>query len=134
VTVPPVIAVTVPIAMPIARTTAEDVFLPVTAKMIVCVPEIVSIPELGSGISLVPHACGAWISIIRKSRETISLIRLSDRCRSVRTRTGKRHPISINRRLTKLIRPVRTHSKRRVALAGIIRATAKSSRGHWTER
>src|SRR5437867_5063572 len=53
VTIPPMIAVTVPIAMPIARTTGEDVSLPVTTNMIVCVPEIVcvpaivSIPELG---------------------------------------------------------------------------------------
>src|SRR5439155_22122279 len=62
VTIPPMIAVTVPIAIPIAGTTGEDVFLPVTTKMIVCVPEIVSIPELVSGISLVPHACAGWIS------------------------------------------------------------------------
>jgi hypothetical protein len=62
------IAMMVPIAMPIPRLPREDVFLPVTTKMIVSVsqivcipeivwiPEIISIPELHSGVSLVPHA------------------------------------------------------------------------------
>jgi len=63
----------------------DDVFLPVTTKTIVSIPEIVSIAELAAGISLVPHACGGWISVIRESRETITLTRLSDGCRSVWT-------------------------------------------------
>jgi hypothetical protein len=52
---------------------------------IVSIPQTVSIPELRSGISLVPHACDGWISLIRESRETITLIRLSDGCRNVWT-------------------------------------------------
>jgi hypothetical protein len=79
VTIPPVVAVTVPIAVPIPRMLCEDVFLPVTTKMIVppvseivsilkivCIPEIVSIPELHSGVSVVPNACDSWISVIRE--------------------------------------------------------------------
>jgi hypothetical protein len=69
--------------MPIPRLSAGDMFLPVTAKTIVST--IVSVPELAPGISLVPHACGGWISLIRESRETITLIRLSDGCRNVWT-------------------------------------------------
>jgi len=47
------------------------VFLPVTAQMIVSIPEIVytpqvvSVPELRSDVSLVPNACDSWISAIR---------------------------------------------------------------------
>jgi hypothetical protein len=41
VTIPPVVAIAVPIAMPIAGGVSEDVVLPVTAQMIVSVPEIV---------------------------------------------------------------------------------------------
>jgi hypothetical protein len=100
---------------------------------IVSIPELVSVTKLVSRISLVPHVCPRSISIIRKSWETISLSRLSDRCRSVWTRMGIRHlGISIKRRLTKLIRPVRTHSKRRIAVLPIIHASAKVSHGHWT--
>jgi hypothetical protein len=122
------IAMMVPIAMPIPRLPREDVFLPVTTKMIVSVsqivcipeivwiPEIISIPELHSGVSLVPHAWGGGISVIRKSREaialeTITLIRLSDGCRSEWTRAGKRCAIWINRTLAKRSRPIRTHAK-----------------------
>jgi len=78
---------------------------------IVCVSEIVSIPELASDISLGPDACGALISVTRKSRETITLISLSDRCGSEWTRARKRRPVTIDRRLAKPSRPVRTHSK-----------------------
>jgi len=114
VTIPPVVAVTVPIAVPIPRLPRENVFLPVMTKTIVsvpeivCAPEIISIPEVVSGISLVPHACDGWISVIRESRETISVV---DICSRESARTGKRCPISVNRRLAKPIRPVRTHSK-----------------------
>src|SRR5262245_31859613 len=117
VTVPPMIATSVPVAMPISRMPRDDVPLPVTTEMIVSISEIVSTPEIGpvtelaSGISLVPHACGGWISVIRESRETIGLIRLSDGCRSVWTGAGNRHPIRINRWLTKPSRPIRTHCK-----------------------
>jgi hypothetical protein len=104
-------------------------FLPVTTKMIVrpipeivwipkiiWIREIISVPELHSGVSLVPHACDSWISAIRESREaialeTITLIRLSDGCRSEWTRAGKRCAIWINRTLAKRSRPIRTHSK-----------------------
>jgi hypothetical protein len=74
------IAMMVPIAMPIPRLPREDVFLPVTTKMIVpvtkivCVPEVVSVSEIVSitevasaGVSLVPHAGDGWISAIRES-------------------------------------------------------------------
>jgi hypothetical protein len=80
VTIPPVVAVTVPIAVPIPRLPREHVFLPVTTKMIVsvtkivCVPEVVSVSEIVSvpevvsaGVSLVPHAGDGWISVIRES-------------------------------------------------------------------
>jgi hypothetical protein len=111
VAIPPVVAVAVPITIPTRRTLAEDVVSPVSTKTIVSIAEIVSIPELASGISLVPDACGALISVTRKSRETITLISLSDRCRSEWTRARKRRPITIDRRLAKPSRPVRTHSK-----------------------
>jgi hypothetical protein len=75
------IAMSVPVAMPIPRTLREHMFLPVTTKTTVSITEIISIAELASRISLVPHACGGWISVIRESRKTISLTRLSDgRC------------------------------------------------------
>jgi len=79
------IAVAVPVAMPIPRVLRDDVLLPVTTKTIVSIPEIVSIAELAPRISLVSHACGGWIFVLRESRETISLIRLSDGCRNVWT-------------------------------------------------
>ena len=72
--IPPMVAVAVPVAMPIPGLLSENVFLPVTAKTIVSIPEIVSIPQLASGVSLVPHACDGWISAIREWRETIALI------------------------------------------------------------
>jgi hypothetical protein len=81
VTIPPVVAIAVPIATPIPRGVSENVFLPVTAQTIVAIPEIVrqvvsvpeivrvpqiiSIPELRSDSSLVPNAGGSWISAIR---------------------------------------------------------------------
>jgi hypothetical protein len=108
--------------MPIPRLPREDVFLPVTTKMIVCISDIVSIPQIGSipelrsGVSLVPHAWGSGISVIRESREaialeTITLIRLSDGCHRVWTRARNCRPIWIRRRLAKRSRPIRTHSK-----------------------
>ena len=110
-TIPPVVAIAVPIAMPIAGAVSENVFLPVTAQMIissseivsipqiirvprvvsiseiVCVPRIVSIPELRSDVSLVPHACDSWISAIREWRDTVAL---RDSCYGVWTGTRKR--------------------------------------------
>jgi len=85
------VAIAVPIAMPIPGAVSENVFLPVTTQMIVsisaiicvpqivsipeivCVPYIVSIPELRSGVSLVPHMCASWISAIREWGGTIAL-------------------------------------------------------------
>jgi hypothetical protein len=90
--------------MPIPRLPREDVFLPVTTKMIVsiseivsilkivCIPGIISIPELHSGVSLVPNAWGG-ISVIRESRDSIAL---RDGCHRVWTRTGDRTSIGIN--------------------------------------
>jgi len=59
------------------------VFSPVPAQMIVSIPQIVSIPNivaiaklLASAISLVPHTCGHWISVIRKSRNPIAVINI----------------------------------------------------------
>jgi hypothetical protein len=81
----------VPIAMPIARMVREYMFLPVTTKTIAAIPEIVSIsqivsiPELASDVTLIPYARRGWISVIRKSRETIGLTRLSNGCRNVST-------------------------------------------------
>jgi hypothetical protein len=86
-TVPPMVAVAIPIPMPISRTLCEHMFLPVSAEM------IVSISKLAAGISLVPRACRRWISVIRKSREAINLIGLSDGCRSEWTGSGVRYPI-----------------------------------------
>jgi hypothetical protein len=75
---------------------------------IVSVPKIVRVPEVGSGISLVPHASDGWISVILESCEPIRLV---DICSRIWTRTGKRWPMLVNRRLTKPGRPVRTHSQ-----------------------
>jgi hypothetical protein len=98
------VTVTVPVAMPFPGALRENVFLPVTTKMIisisdivsipeivstpeiVSIPENVSIPELHSGVSLVPHACDSWISVIREWGNTIAL---RDRCYRVWTRTGE---------------------------------------------
>jgi hypothetical protein len=80
----------------------------ISVTKIVRVPKIVSVPEVASGISLVPHAGDGWISVIRESWKTIRLVDIYSR---EWTRTGKRYPISVNRRLTKPSRPVRTHSK-----------------------
>jgi hypothetical protein len=93
VTIPPVVAIAVPIAMPIPRDVSENVFLPVTAQMIVAIPKIirapqvVSIPELC--VSLIPNARDSWISAIRDWRDTIALL---DSCYCVWT--GTRDPRS----------------------------------------
>jgi len=93
---------------------SEYVPLPITAKTIISVmkivrvPKVVPVPEVASRISLVPHAGEGWISVIRESRKTIRLV---DICGREWTRTGKRGPIAVNRRLTKPSRTVRTHSK-----------------------
>ena len=81
-------------------------FLPVTAQMIVSIPEIVrqvvsvpeivrvpqiiSIPELRSDVSLVPNACDSWISAIRYWRDTIAL---RDTCHRVWTGTRNQRSI-----------------------------------------
>ena len=99
-TIPPVVAIAVPIAMPIPRALSENVFLPVTPQMIVsvseivCVSQIVSIAELRSDVSLVPHACDIWISAIRKWRETIAL---RDSCYRVWTGPHERTSTRIER-------------------------------------
>ena len=66
--IPPMVAVAIPVAMPIPRLVSENVFLPVAPEMIVsvsemvsvpaivCIPQSVSISELRSGVSLVPHS------------------------------------------------------------------------------
>jgi hypothetical protein len=112
VAIPPMVAVAVPVAMPIPGLVSENVFLPVTAQLvvsiseivsvpaivcipnIVCVPQIVSIPELRSGVSLVPHACDSWISAIREWRDTIAL---RDSCHRVWTGTRERTSTRIER-------------------------------------
>ena len=92
-TIPPVVAIAVPIAMPTPRALSENVFLPVTTQIvlsipqIVCVPQIVSILELRSGVSLVPHACDSWISAIGEWRDSIAL---RDSCHGVWTGARKR--------------------------------------------
>lgn len=57
-TIPPVVTIAVPIAMPIPRTVSENMFLPVMTQtilsnplivpvpQIVCIPQIVSISEI----------------------------------------------------------------------------------------
>ena len=105
-TVPPVVAIAVPIAMPIPCGVSENVFLPVTPQMIVSIPEIVRqvvsvpeivrvpqiicIPELRSDVSLVPNACDSWISAIRDWRDTIAL---RDSCHRVWTGTRDQRSI-----------------------------------------
>jgi hypothetical protein len=80
-------------------------FLPVSPEM------IVSISKLAAGISLVPHACRRWISGIRKSREAINLIGLSDGCHSEWTGSGVRYSIRIHIWAAKYSRLGRTHCK-----------------------
>jgi hypothetical protein len=48
VTIPPVVGIAVPIAMPIPGGVTQNVFLPVTAQMIVSIPEIVYVPQVVS--------------------------------------------------------------------------------------
>src|SRR5437764_14891715 len=95
---------------------SENVFLPVTPQIIisiskmvsvpeivcipniVCVPQvsqIVFIPELHSGVSLVPHACDSWVSAIGEWRDTIAL---RDCCYRVWSRARKRTSGRIERR------------------------------------
>src|SRR5581483_5126346 len=118
VTVPPMVMITVPIAMPISRSASEHVLLPVAPQTIVSVPEIVcvpviSIPELS--VSLVPNACSPWISAIhiRRWRDTVAL-----RDRGDRIWTGPR-----NQRSIRVVRPLvregsrRTHPERARPLA-----------------
>ena len=87
-------------------------FLPVTAQMvvsipeivsvpaivwipnIVCVPQIVSIPELRSSVWLVPHTCDSWVSAIGEWRDAIAL---RDSCYRVWTGTRERTSIRIER-------------------------------------
>ena len=104
-TIPPMVAVSVPVAMPIPRTLCEHVFLPVRTKM------VVSISKLAAGISLVPHACRRPTSVIRNSRGTINLIGLSDGCRSKWTGSGVRYTIRIYIWAAKYSRPGRMHCK-----------------------
>ena len=104
-TIPPMVTVTVPVAMPFPGALRENVFLPVTTKMIISIsdivsipeivwiPEIVSVPELDSGVSLIPHICDNWISVICEWCDTIAL---RDRCYRVWTRTRERTSIRIN--------------------------------------
>jgi hypothetical protein len=79
--------------MPIPWPVSENVFLPVTTQMVLSIPEIVyalrtvSIPELRSGVSLVPHAGDSCISVIRDWRDTIAL---RDSCHGVWTGTRER--------------------------------------------
>jgi hypothetical protein len=61
------LAVTVPIPMPIARTLREDMFVPVGTET------IISIAKLASVISLVPHGCGGRVSVIREPWEAVSV-------------------------------------------------------------
>ena len=102
--IPPMVAVAVPVAMPIPGLLSENVFLPVAPEMIVsiseivcvsqivsipeivCVPEIVSISELRSGVSLIPHTYNTWISGIREWRDSNAL---RDSCYCIWTRTRK---------------------------------------------
>ena len=110
-TIPPVVAVTVPIAVPIPRMPREDVFLPVTAQTVVSIPVVVcvlnivsnpnsvsianvaSIADVGSGISLVPHACDRGTSMVRDAMPLI------DSYSGEWTRTGNRCSILIDRML-----------------------------------
>jgi len=100
VTIPPMVTVTVPVAMPIPGALSENVSLPVTPQAIisiseiVCVPQIVSIPELRSAVSRVPHACDSWISAIGEWRDTIAL---RDSCYGVWTRARERTSTRIER-------------------------------------
>jgi hypothetical protein len=90
---------------------SENVFLPVTAQMIVsisevvrqivsvpeivrCPRQIISIPELRSDVSLVPNACDSWISATRYWRDTIAL---RDSCYRVWAGTRDRRSTRINR-------------------------------------
>src|SRR5207247_5196971 len=105
----------------------EHVFLPVTTKMIVSISEIVCIPELGSLVALVPHACDIWISVIREWRDTIAL---PDSCCRKGTGPGIRYTTWIHIWAAKHSRPGRTHCTGRIALAGINHPAAEAARRH----
>ena len=72
----------------------------VSVPPIVCIPnivrvrQIVSIPELRSGVSMVPHACDSWVSAIHEWRDTIAL---RDSCYRVWTGTRHQRSIRVNR-------------------------------------
>jgi len=55
---------------------SEIVYVPqiVSIPQIVRVSKNVSIPELGSGVLLAPHACDSWISAIGEWRDSIALL------------------------------------------------------------
>ena len=152
-TIPPMVARAVPIAVPISRTLRENVFLPVTTKMIIsvtrivcvteivsvtgiiCVPEIisvrdiVSVTEVASVISLVPHACDRWISVIREPWESVTLV---DSCSREWTGPGIRYAIWIHVWATKRNRPRRTHCDGRTALDRRDRPAPEAARRHGT--
>ena len=118
--IPPVVAMRVPIAVPIPRLPRENVFLPVAAQTTVSIPKIIyvrkifSVPkaalitEVASGISRVPHAWERGISMVRELRETVSLI---DRYSGKWAGTGNRCSTLIVGILTRGSRSSRPHSK-----------------------
>jgi hypothetical protein len=97
--IPPMVAVAIPVAMPTLRLVSENVSVPVTPQMItavsqiVCIPKSVSIPELGSGVSLVPRARDSRVAVIREWRDTIAL---RDSCYRVWARTRERTSVRRN--------------------------------------
>jgi len=64
---------------------SEDVFLPVAAQTVPAIPEIVCVAEAHAGVSLVPHGCRSWISVVCESSDTVDPIWLPDSCRYERT-------------------------------------------------
>ena len=85
-----------PVAPQMVVSISEIVSVPaiVCIPIIVCVSWTVSIPELRSVVSLVPHARHSWISAIREWRDTIAL---PDSCYGVWTRTRERTSTRIER-------------------------------------
>src|SRR6266566_2589931 len=99
----------------------------VSIPKIVCISEIVSVPELGPGVSLVPHVCDSWISVIGEWRDTIAL---RDSCHREWTGPGIRYPTWIHIWAAKHSRPGRTHCTGRIALAGLNHPAAEAARRH----
>ena len=64
-------------------------------EIVRCPPQIISVPELRSDVSLVPNACDSWISATRYWRDRIAL-----RDSRYRVWTGTR-----DRRSTRINRP-----------------------------